>query len=186
MRMYDMSGERPHVASALGNTTVGDGALFCGRGLVQLTGRRNYALAATKLGVDFIAAPDLVMVPQHAAAIMFKGMIEGWFTSRKLADYFSAERADWSNARRIINGTDKASTIAGYARAFHAALMVATEVSSDAISDQGEPPTEAWPPPTAPEKPPDPDQQLSDSPKPPQGGFFHALAALLKRIFRRE
>ena len=32
MRMYDKTGHRPHVARALGNTEVGDGARFCGRG----------------------------------------------------------------------------------------------------------------------------------------------------------
>ena len=47
-------------------------------------------------------------------SILFYGMIEGWFTGKKLADYFGGGRYAAVNARRIINGTDKAATIAGY------------------------------------------------------------------------
>lgn len=108
----------------LGNTVKGDGYRFRGRGFVQLTGRRNYALASKKVGVDLVTNPDRALEPAVAAAIMFVGMSEGWFTGKKLADYFGS-RADWVGARKIINGTDKASTIAGYARAFHAALTAA-------------------------------------------------------------
>lgn len=106
----------------LGNTVPGDGYRFRGRGYVQITGRRNYQLASTKLGVDFVANPERVLEPTLASAIMFVGMAEGWFTGRKLFDYFNA-KTDWVNARRIINGTDKAQEIASYARAFHTALL---------------------------------------------------------------
>src|ERR1043166_3168266 len=41
-KMYDIEGERPHVARELGNLTLGDGVKFHGRGLVQTTGRKNY------------------------------------------------------------------------------------------------------------------------------------------------
>jgi putative chitinase len=67
------------------------------------------------------------MRPEHAAAIMFDGMVEGWFTGKKLADYFGA-KSNWTNARRIINGTDKAATIADYALEFFAALKAAETV----------------------------------------------------------
>lgn len=108
----------------LGNTVPGDGYRFRGRGYVQLTGRRNYQLASTKLDKDFVADPALVLDPTIAAQIMFVGMAEGWFTGKKLFDYFNG-RTDWVNARRIINGTDKAQEIASYARAFHSALTAA-------------------------------------------------------------
>ena len=108
----------------LGNTLPGDGYRFRGRGYVQLTGRSNYQKASTKIGVDIVASPDRALEPAIAAAIMFDGMIEGWFTGRKLFHYFNA-KSDWRNARRIINGTDKADTIADYAKAFWAALKAA-------------------------------------------------------------
>jgi hypothetical protein len=110
----------------LGNTEPGDGFLFRGRGRVQLTGRRNYAKAGAKLGVDLVANPDLALDPVIATKIMFAGMGEGWFTGKKLSDYFHEGTADWLNARRIINGTDKAQTIANYGKAFYAALQAAT------------------------------------------------------------
>lgn len=124
-RMYDPQGERPKVAERLGNTEPGDGARFAGRGLPQLTGRRNYALASAKLGHDFLADPDAVMRLEFAIPIMFAGMCEGWFTGKKLADFFNAKMDDPVAARRIINGLDRAAVIARYHRAFLAALRAA-------------------------------------------------------------
>ena len=121
-KMYDITGARPSLARANGNTAVGDGAKYYGRGYVQLTWKNNYKRAGMYLGIDLVANPDLALVPEHAAQIMCIGMMDGWFTGKKLGDYFTAQKTDWVNARRIINGTDKADTIAGYARAFYSAL----------------------------------------------------------------
>ena len=44
------------------------------------------------------------------------------FTGNKLVDYFKGPKADWVNARRIVNGLDRADAIAGYSRAYYAAL----------------------------------------------------------------
>jgi len=129
MRMYDKTGDRPHVAEDLGNTEIGDGALFAGRGYVQLTGRRNYEHAGDKLGVDLVGNPDYAMIPETAAAILWTGMIEGWFTGKKLSDYFTVGRSDFVNARRIINGTDRAPLIAAYAHAFIAAIEAGTNLA---------------------------------------------------------
>ena len=124
-RMYDISGDRPDVARRLGNLTPGDGALFSGRGFVQLTGRANYADWQARLGVDLTssrAAADRALSLPIATRILFEGMIEGTFTGKKFADYFDVVREDWEGARRIINGRDKKALIAGYARAYYAAI----------------------------------------------------------------
>ena len=131
-RMYDIKGERPAKARELGNLTPGDGAKFCGRGYVQLTGRTNYERAGKKLGIDLVAVPGRAMEPDIAAEIMFAGMTEGWFTGKKLADYFAPSKSDAVNARRIINGTDRAKDISDYYEAFLAALKASGWLPADA------------------------------------------------------
>jgi len=96
--------------------------IFYGRGFVQLTWYENYEKAGKKLGQNFITNPAGVMEMNNAVQIMFAGMQEGWFTGRKLSTYINDAGTDFINARRIINGTDKAELIAGYAGKFLAAL----------------------------------------------------------------
>lgn len=128
-RMYDITGQRPELARANGNTAPGDGVRYCGRGYVQLTWRANYRRAGEKLGLPLEANPELAMRKDIAAQIMRRGMEEGWFTG-KAFDHFlqpsgPAPMPAFTDARRIINGKDKATLIAGYAMAFQAALTVA-------------------------------------------------------------
>ena len=110
----------------LGNTQKGDGVKFAGRGLVQLTGRTNYANAGKMLGVDLLANPDLALLPENAARILVWGMEGGKFTGKGLADYLTGWRGtltQFKNARRIINGTDRDDDIAALANAFQDALQ---------------------------------------------------------------
>lgn len=124
--MYDKDGRRPAVARQLGNTQRGDGVRFHGRGFVQLTGRRNYQDWSNRLGVDLVGNPDLALQTPIAVRIIFEGMRLGTFTGRKLADYLNPNRADWVNARRIINGVDKAQTIKSHALKYYAAISYTT------------------------------------------------------------
>lgn len=112
------------LAAALGNTPEadGDGFKYRGRGYVQITGLRNYLLATAKLGIDLVGNPDRALEPAVAAMILIGGMIEGWFTGHRLSGAIGPNGADYVAARRIINGTDKANLIAGYARKIEAAL----------------------------------------------------------------
>jgi putative chitinase len=102
-----------------GKEASGDGWRYRGRGLVQITGRDNYA----KYGIA--DDPDTALNPAKAVEILFDGMINGRFTGKKLADYFSATVIDWTGARKIINGTDRAADIASYAKKFIVALEAA-------------------------------------------------------------
>jgi len=111
----------------LGNTRKGDGVRFKGRGFVMITGRRNYTDWAKRLGVDIVSKPRLVSELKYAVPILIDGMILGTFTGKKLEDYFTADRSDWINARRIVNRLDKASLIAAHAKNFQTALDAATE-----------------------------------------------------------
>jgi putative chitinase len=134
IRMYDITGNRPALARRMGNTTKGDGPRYCGRGYVQLTWKENYGRAGEALGLDLVANPEQAMEPAIASAIMFAGMREGWFTGLKLGDFFSGNREDWRNARRIINGFDKADLIKSHALAYQAALNPATRVVQPRLS----------------------------------------------------
>lgn len=116
------------LAKALGNTPEadGDGILYAGRGLVQLTGKANYAWASGATGLDLLTKPDLALDPPVATLILVKGMEEGAFTGRGLARYLPDRLGtvgQYRDARRIINGTDKADMIAGHALAFQDALV---------------------------------------------------------------
>lgn len=115
-------GSNAKVANELGNVKIGDGALFCGRGFVQLTGRRNYTDWTNRLGIDLVGNPDLCLGLDASVRILVEGSILGTFTGRKLSSYFNATTADWRNARKVINGLDKADLIAGHAKAFYAAI----------------------------------------------------------------
>lgn len=127
-RMYDVTGKRPQLAKDHGNIYPGDGPLFCGRGFVQLTWRCNYRKASEKLGYPLEGNPDLAMRADIAAQIMRRGMEDGWFTGKAFRDYLPstnspAMRGQYEQARRIINGMDKADVIAGYALEFQEALQ---------------------------------------------------------------
>lgn len=116
------AGTNAALARALGNVKQDDGARFCGRGFVQLTGRRNYTNWGKILEIDLVGQPDLCLDIGHSTAILVEGSIKGSFTGKKLADYFNPATEDWRRARRIINGNDKADLIAGHARRFYAGI----------------------------------------------------------------
>ena len=92
-----------------------------GRGFIQLTHEANYR----RHGVT----KDQALVPAHAARVAVVGMRDGTFTGRKLADYVfpaALDNGPASNPRRIVNGSDGTDeTVAGYHRAFHAAIEAA-------------------------------------------------------------
>lgn len=110
---------------AYGRRDLTTGRTYYGRGYVQLTWKANYRKASEELAVDFVTDPDRAMEPALAARIMFRGMAEGWFTGKRLDQYFRAGLDDPVGARRIINGTDRAAEIAGLHRKFLAALRAA-------------------------------------------------------------
>jgi putative chitinase len=125
-------GPGTRVGKVLGNNSPGDGARFHGRGYVQITGRDNYKKAGTKLGHDLVANPDAALIPEIAWKIAYRGMTEGWFTGKKLSDYIddkdepdSEDLREYVNARRVVNGTDRAQEIARLSLQFERALFVA-------------------------------------------------------------
>jgi len=84
---------------------------YFGRGLVQLTWRRNYQKMGEMIGIDLVRHPEKAMEPKIAAKVLVVGMWYGLFTGRRLNEFASFE---WM--RKTVNGTDHAKTIARYAR----------------------------------------------------------------------
>lgn len=109
------------------------GQVYYGRGDVQLTWKTNYQWAqenvvnfnTMKNDLDMVNNPDLALVPWVSAQVTILGMSQGKFTGAKLGDYLTPTFTDYVNARRIINGTDKAQTIAAYAQEFEVAIRLA-------------------------------------------------------------
>lgn len=83
----------------VGNTEVGDGARFKGRGFVQLTGRDNYQRYGQALELPLLTQPELANTPEVAALLL----------ARFLADRAEPLRAaladdDHRRARKLVNG----------------------------------------------------------------------------------
>ncbi len=102
------------------------GKVYYGRGLVQLTWKRNYEKMSEILKVDLVNEPDLVLDLDISIRIMFYGMINGTFTGKRLGDYFNESKENWIQARRIINALDKANLIADHAKKFYSAISYTT------------------------------------------------------------
>lgn len=114
------------LAKALGNTPEadGDGVRYAGRGYVQITGLYNYKRASKELGIDLVKNPELALHPDVAVKLLVTGCMDGWYTGRKLSSYINDHKKDYYNARRVVNGLNRASEIAAYAEKFEKALTL--------------------------------------------------------------
>lgn len=104
---------------------------YHGRGDTQLTWLHNYSKMGIFLTlehgrpIDLVSKPDLATEPEYSSLIIWEGMIRGMFTGKNLADYIRPGAVDFVNARRIVNGKDKARRIADQAEKFLSALEAA-------------------------------------------------------------
>ena len=81
----------------LGNTSEEEAAKYLGRGLIQLTGRENYANCGTAIGVDLIGNPNLLIEPKYAT------LSAGWFWNKKGLNNL-ADSGDIETMTKRING----------------------------------------------------------------------------------
>ena len=105
----------PKTAKILGNTKIGDGARYYGRGYIQLTGRDNYRMAGSALGLDLLNKPELAADPATAAKIAV------WFWQNKTKDITNF--ADTKTVTYKINPAlkglkDRQANFAEYAKLF--------------------------------------------------------------------
>lgn len=82
----------------LGNTEPGDGRRFKGRGLIQLTGRANYAAFGKAVGMDLVGNPELVAKDPSLAV-----RAATWFWTNKNLNA-AADADDIERVTRRVNG----------------------------------------------------------------------------------
>lgn len=80
-----------------GDEASGDGYRYRGRGLIQLTGRANYAEASAATGAGLVQEPGLAAQPDTAAAIA------AWYWHSRGCNAL-ADRHLWGETVRAING----------------------------------------------------------------------------------
>lgn len=140
-------GSQTKVGKSLGNDTPEEGAIYAGWGDVQLTGKSNYETAEVALRREYpkeiaeweartgkhfdltvgdqpndVNDPSNAGDPLIAYLIMSYGMRKGMFTGVGLPKYINADKCDYLNARKIINGLDHAAEIATVAEWFEGVL----------------------------------------------------------------
>jgi putative chitinase len=91
------SGQAYEGRKDLGNTHIGDGVKYKGRGLIQLTGRSNYVLASLALGLPLLEKPELLESPENAARVA------GWFWYNKRLNGL-ADEGLFEKMTKVING----------------------------------------------------------------------------------
>jgi putative chitinase len=81
----------------MGNESAEDAAKYIGRGLIQLTGKENYANCGLGIGVDLLGNPDWLATPKYAA------LSAGWFWHKRGLNEL-ADAGDIATMTKRING----------------------------------------------------------------------------------
>ena len=96
--------------------------LYYGRGHSQNTWWDNYEKLSRVFGVDFLRNPQLLLQDGYSIKATLYALRVGLYTGAKLDTYINSSKKDYVNARRTVNGTDKAEKIAKEAEVFERAL----------------------------------------------------------------
>ena len=183
---------RQHVAMLLARGIIrydyavpSHGFSWFGRGRIQNTHYRNYDALEKRFGIPFTKNPSLLLESKADAQVTIHGHVEGIWTGKKLSDYFNTKTSDPVNARRIVNGLDKATLIAGYYRVFFEAFTIAAQAYQAAAVVEPvrlAEPIEATP--VVPPAPTGPVWTPSDEPAPHQPNVVVTDVDTIKRVQR--
>lgn len=102
---------RNNSAYSLGNDEAGDGERYMGRGLIEVTGKKNYRLTSKGLGIDFVKSPELLEGPVYAC------MASGLFWMNQRINVL-ADQGDFDGVSDLVNFGHKTHRIGdsvGYA-----------------------------------------------------------------------
>jgi putative chitinase len=91
------SGDAYEMRKDLGNTLPGDGRRYKGRGLIQITGRANYAACGAGLGLNLVDRPEQLEEPLNAC------LSAGWFWKTHGLNEL-ADAGDQVKVTRRVNG----------------------------------------------------------------------------------
>ena len=94
------SGEKYEGRKDLGNTELGDGSRFKGRGLIQITGRSNYEIFGRSVGRDFTAGDAMGLLASDTALAV---QVALWFWTKKSLNDL-ADLDDVTAITKKING----------------------------------------------------------------------------------
>lgn len=92
--------DRNQLPFDLGNSVAGDGSRYRGRGLIQITGRTNYAACGKALGLDLLAQPTLLEQTVNACRSA------GWFWQSRGLNALADAGDQVAVTRRINGGTN--------------------------------------------------------------------------------
>ena len=137
----------------LGNTQPNDGWDFRGMGDVQATGRDNARRATGRLldlgylspGEDLEKTPARMLDPDVAAAMLFVGLTEGWYTGKKLSDFFTKDKSLPVAARAMVNPDANGSIVSELYRGYLAAFQAAGHVPNVVVQSVPVPPVSTAP-----------------------------------------
>ncbi len=80
-----------------GDEASGDGWMYRGRGLIQITGKDNYRACGDGLGVNLLVKPELLLLKEYAA------LSAGWYWATHKCNEL-ADHGDFAAITRAING----------------------------------------------------------------------------------
>jgi hypothetical protein len=96
---------------------------FYGRGYLQITHKKNYEKMGKLLGIDLVSNPDILLKnPAVSYKVSAVGFQRGVFTGAKISDFINKNKVDYKNARKVVNGLDKADLIDRLCKQFIKAL----------------------------------------------------------------
>jgi len=82
------------IGSQMGNTEIGDGWKYRGRGYIQLTGKNNYKFFGDLVGIDLINNPDILVNDRFTSAVIAISFVKyGLKDNLTFTDQASANKA---------------------------------------------------------------------------------------------
>ena len=89
----------------------------------------NYQRSSADAGVDLVKDPDAMLDPEISARVLIRGLIDGRWNGSERKGVGAYLPAQPNQARRTVNGLDRALDVAGYYRSFLTAIQAAGGVA---------------------------------------------------------